>query len=90
MAKRSPTTTITVRVDKGTRDRLEKLAKATARSRSYLAAEAVRAFVEMNEWQIRAIRDGVDAADDGRLVPHKKVDAWLASWGQDDEREPPE
>lgn len=90
MAKRASTTTITVRVDKGTRDSLEKLAKATARSRSYLAAEALRAFVKVNEWQIRAIREGIEAADDGRLIPHKKVDAWLASWGQDDEREPPE
>lgn len=89
MAKRPATTTITVRVDKGTRDRLEKLAKATARSRSYLAAEALRAFVEVNEWQIRAIREGVDAADEGRLVPHKRVDAWLATWGEDDERESP-
>lgn len=28
-----------------------------------------------------AVRDGIAAADSGRLVPHGKVRKWLLSWG---------
>ena len=28
-----------------------------------------------------AVRDGISAADSGRLVPHGKVRKWLLSWG---------
>ena len=43
---------LTIRVDRRTRSRLEKLAKAMERTKSYVAAEAIRAYVELNEWQI--------------------------------------
>jgi RHH-type transcriptional regulator, rel operon repressor / antitoxin RelB len=85
----SGSTTLTVRVDKKTRDRLQKLARATARSRSFLAAEAIRAFVDRNEWQIEAIKQGIADADAGRVVDGQRVEAWLESWGTDKETEPP-
>ena len=37
-----PSATFTVRVEAETKKRLEKLAKSTGRSRSYLAAEALK------------------------------------------------
>ena len=43
---------MTVRLDDDVKDRLGVLADATQRSKSFLAAEAIRAFVETNEWQI--------------------------------------
>lgn len=43
-------TTMTVRLDDDVKDRLDHLAEATNRSKSYLAAEAIRDFVEINEW----------------------------------------
>jgi RHH-type transcriptional regulator, rel operon repressor / antitoxin RelB len=88
-SSRPTTTTLTVRVDRRTRDRLQKLARATARSRSFLAAEAIRAFVDRNEWQIEAIKQGIADADAGRVVDHERVEAWLESWGSPDESEPP-
>ena len=42
--------TFTVRVDSDIKKRLEKLAKSTGRSRSFLAAEAIGEFVDVNEW----------------------------------------
>ncbi len=44
--------TMTLRLDDEVKKRLEKLADATQRSKSFLAAEAIRAFVETNEWQM--------------------------------------
>ena len=66
---------VTLRLDAATRKRLDRLSKATDRSRSALAAEAVRQFVELNEWQVRAIEEGVGAADLGQFIDHAKLKA---------------
>ena len=66
---------ITLRLDSATRKRLERLAKATERSRAALAAEAVRQYLDLNEWQIAAIQAGVRDADRGRLIDHRKLKA---------------
>ena len=80
---------LTLRVDRSTRLRLDRLAKATARSRAYLAAEAIERYLEQNEWQTQAIVAGVEAADAGELVAHDKVTDWLQSWGKKAEKRPP-
>jgi len=77
----STTTTMTVRVPRALKNRLDKLADATARSRSWLAARALHAYVEDQEWQLAAIRKGIKDARAGRVVPHEKVARWLRSWG---------
>ena len=64
---------VALRLDADTRKRLDQLAKTTERSRSALAAEAVRQFLEINEWQITAIRKGVAQADAGRFIDHAKL-----------------
>ncbi len=58
-------TTMTVRLEDDVRNRLDQLAQATRRSKSSLAAEAIRDFVETNEWQIREIQAAVKEADAG-------------------------
>jgi len=52
----SPSTTISIRLEAGLKARLDELADATNRSKSFLAAETIRAFVELNDWQIRELR----------------------------------
>jgi len=64
---------VTLRLEPGIRKRLDQLAKATERSRAALAAEAVRQFVELNEWQIAAIQEGVRDADGGRFIDHARL-----------------
>ena len=84
--------TMTIRVDADTKQRLEKLAAATARTRSFLAAEAIRTYLDMNEWQIQEIQAAVQEADlaaPDEFVPHQEVQAWLQTWGTKRERETP-
>ena len=64
---------VTLRLEPGIRKRLDQLAKATDRSRAALAAEAVRQFVELNEWQIAAIQEGVRDAESGRFIDHARL-----------------
>ncbi|TAK80400.1 MAG: ribbon-helix-helix protein, CopG family [Betaproteobacteria bacterium] len=66
---------VTLRLDRATRRRLDRLAKATERSRAALAADAVRQYLDLNEWQIAAIQAGVREANRGRLTDHGKLKA---------------
>ena len=59
--------TINVRLEESVKDRLEQLADATHRSRSLPAAEAIRDYVEVNEWQIGGCQGGVGGSRCGGL-----------------------
>ena len=82
-------TTVTVRVPKTLKARLAKLATATDRSSSWLAAHALEVYVENQEWQIETIRKGKKEVQAGRTVPHEKVERWLRSWGTKREEHAP-
>ena len=73
-------TTMTIRLEDEVRDRLDQLAEATRRSKSFLAAEAIRAFVETNEWQIGEIRAALREADAGDFASDKDVAALSRKW----------
>ena len=45
------------------------------RTKSYVAAEAIRAYVELNEWQISEIRAALKEADAGDFATAKEVEA---------------
>jgi RHH-type transcriptional regulator, rel operon repressor / antitoxin RelB len=82
-------TTLSVRIDTDTKKRLESLAKRARRSKSFLAAEAIAAFVEAESWQLDEIHTGLKEIDEGRGVPHHDVATWLRSWGRKRERKAP-
>lgn len=71
------TTTFSVRLDGETKERLEHLAKSTSRSRSYLVADAIREYIETNEWQIAEIKKAVKEADkpDAKFIDHDEITA---------------
>ena len=73
-------TTITVRLEDDVRDRLDVLAEATQRSKSFLAAEAIRAYVENNEWQIGEIQAAIMEADAGDFASDSDVAALAKKW----------
>jgi predicted transcriptional regulator len=82
-------TTFTIRVEQTVRKRLEKLAKSTGRSRSFLAAEALNAYLDINEWQVEGIKKAAASLDRIGGVPHAEVKKWVESWGSKHEREAP-
>jgi RHH-type rel operon transcriptional repressor/antitoxin RelB len=67
------TAIVTVRLDGGLKAKLEALARSTKRSRSYLAAEAIAAYVELNEWQIGEIEAGIAELDSGQVVSEEEA-----------------
>jgi len=82
-------TTFTVRVDSGVKKRLERLAKSTGRSRSFLAAEAISEYLEINEWQVAGIKRAIASLDRGEGIAHEQVKDWVGSWGSANEKPAP-
>jgi RHH-type transcriptional regulator, rel operon repressor / antitoxin RelB len=73
-------TTMTLRLEDDVKARLDKLADATQRSKSFLAAEAIREFVENNEWQIREIKAAIKEANAGDFASDAEVAALAKKW----------
>jgi predicted transcriptional regulator len=73
-------TTMTIRIEDEMRDRLDRLAESTQRSKSFLAAEAIREYVENNEWQIVEVRKALKEAGTGDFASEKDVTALARKW----------
>ena len=56
-------TTMTIRLEDGIKNRLDQLANLTRRSKSFLAAEAIAAYVDTNEWQLAEIQAALTEAE---------------------------
>lgn len=72
--------TLTLRLDDAVKNKLEKLAESTHRSRSFLAAEAIKAYVDSNEWQIAEIHQALQEADAGDFASDAEVAAMFGKW----------
>jgi RHH-type transcriptional regulator, rel operon repressor / antitoxin RelB len=77
----SQSTTMTIRLEPELKSRLDKLAATTHRSKSFLASEAVREFIELNEWQIQELKAAIKEADDGDFASDQDIKAVFNKWG---------
>jgi len=75
------TATVSAKIDPKVAKKLQRLVKATARSRSYLVAEAIETYVEDQAWQIEAIKEGIKEADKGKFATKSQVKKMFKKWG---------
>ena len=61
-------------------DALANLAKATGRSKSFLAIDALRDYLAREAWQIAEIQKALDEADSGDFATEEEVAATLNKW----------
>ena len=66
-------TTMTIRVSRDLKAKLDQLADNTKRSKSFLAGEAVAAYVERELEIVDGIKRGLADIEAGRVVPHKEA-----------------
>ncbi|WP_083848895.1 CopG family ribbon-helix-helix protein [Pseudomonas luteola] len=72
------TAPVTARVEKDLAEKLQKLADATDRDRSFHIERALRLYVEQELWHVEAIQEGVPDADAGNLVDLTDVQSgWI-------------
>jgi predicted transcriptional regulator len=72
---------LTIRLPAVVKETLDKLAEATGRSRSFLAQEALRRYLDEEGWQVREIREAIREADAGDFATDEGVASTLATWG---------
>lgn len=68
-----------VRVKPDTRVRLDSLATSMKRSKSFLIETAIETYLDLNEWQLKEIKKGLNEIENGLVVDHEVVKAkWEA------------
>jgi predicted transcriptional regulator len=73
--------TVSAKLEPSVAKKLDLLAKATARSRSFLVAEAIETYVKDQAWQIQAIQEGIKEAERGNFATDKEVKKAFKKWG---------
>lgn len=69
------TATLTLRVPLEIKDQLDRLADATHRTKSFLAAEAIRQYLDLEAWQVGEIQQAIKEADTEDFASDEEVDA---------------
>jgi len=69
------TAVLTLRVPVDVKQQLDKLADATHRSKSWLAGEAIRQYLDLEAWQIGEITQALKEADAGDFASDAEVTA---------------
>lgn len=82
-------TTMTIRVSADLKEKLDRLAADTRRSRSFLAAEAVSAYVARELAIVEGVNQGLEDVRQGRTVSHEEAMSELASLIEAVERDRP-
>lgn len=60
---------------------LDALTKATGRTKSFLAVEALRSYIEAQSWQVRDIQAGIAEADRGEFASEQEVTQFFTKYG---------
>ncbi len=79
--KETLTRTINVRVPEGVYQQLDLLAKATARTKSFVTLEALSSYLETQSWQVKDIEAGISDADQGDFATDAEVNAVFEKYG---------
>lgn len=73
---------LTLRLDPKLKNRLDRISKATSRSLSFVAAEAIREYVSLNDWQIAEIKKGLAEADRGEFATDEELQRVVKKWSR--------
>lgn len=71
--------TVTFHTSPEIKARLDRLATATRRSKSYLANEAVERYLSEEEAFIAAVEEGITQANAGEVISHEEAATYLRS-----------
>ena len=72
--------TLNVRLSQSTHNRLKALTESTGRSQSWLAVEALEAYLEQQSWQIAEVTAGMAEADRGEFASTTNMQSIFAKY----------
>ena len=73
----------TIRIDDKMLGRVDGLAKALSRSRSWVINQAIDRFLDYEEWYIKEVKDGLAEVKRGEIAADKEAEAKFRKWGAD-------
>ena len=68
------TEAFTIRSESSKVKKLDQLANKLDRSRNYLVNQAIEQYLDLNNWQIQQIKQGIKAADENRFVDDSEME----------------
>lgn len=71
---------LNVRLPKELAAQLDALTKATGRTKSFLAVEALEAYIDQQNWQIAEVKAGIEEADRGEFATDAEMKAIFAKY----------
>jgi predicted transcriptional regulator len=74
------TSTTSIRLPEEVLRALDDLARATARNRNYLIAEAVKEYVARETWHLRRVQEGLRQVEAGEVAAAAQVEALWEGW----------
>ena len=81
-----------IRLQKDLEQPLTELCEKLERSRNWLVNQAIREFIKnqaLQEERWAQTVEALNSVERGEVVPADEVHAWLKTWGQDHELDPP-
>jgi predicted transcriptional regulator len=72
---------LNVRLPAALHESLARLTKATGRTKSFLAVQALTTYIETEAWQIQDIEQGLAEADRGEFATPEEVNTFFQAYG---------
>ena len=69
---------MTVRIDPRTRKALDGIAASLDRDRTYVVNQALESYIDVHQWHLAHIRQGLHEANAGNFVPPAEVNRVIA------------
>ena len=73
----------TIRIDDEILGRIDGLAKALSRSRSWVINQAIDRFLDYEEWYVKEIKYGMAEVENGDIASDEEVVDKFRKWGAD-------
>jgi RHH-type transcriptional regulator, rel operon repressor / antitoxin RelB len=73
--------TLNIRISLSLHQSLNLLTKATGRSKSHLATEALGSYLREQSWQIEDIKEGIQEADEWKFASREEVNLVFVKYG---------
>lgn len=72
------------------RQRIDKQAAREERSAGYVVQKAIEEYLDAKDYKRQCLREAIAEADKGAFISEERMDAWVDSWGTENELPFPE
>jgi RHH-type transcriptional regulator, rel operon repressor / antitoxin RelB len=75
--QKDPRGQVSFKIAASTKNRIEQLAVATRRTKTFVIEEAINHYLALNEWQIESIQDGLRDLEEGNVMSQESmIELW--------------